>query len=173
VVVAVAEDARLACLTIDDVIGHDGRVFIRLGDPPAPVPEPFAAMLTELAANHANTPTAANPACLWLLPGGRAGRPLTSGALVQQVRAPGAATTQTRTRRSASWSGSPCPGRRACPRLQPRNRHLPRHRRRRNLAPLPGHPRREHRDDPAARWFRFPIRRTWNDGPQGRCGRGS
>jgi hypothetical protein len=41
VVVAVAEDARLVRLTIDDVIDHDGRVFIRLGDTPAPVPNPL------------------------------------------------------------------------------------------------------------------------------------
>ena len=75
--------------------------------PPAPVPEPFAAMLTELAANHANMNMAANPARLWLLPGGCAGQPVAPGALVQQFRVPGAAATQTRTRRSASSSGSP------------------------------------------------------------------
>ena len=34
---------RLARLTLDDIItGGDGQVFIRLGGPPAPVPEPFA-----------------------------------------------------------------------------------------------------------------------------------
>jgi hypothetical protein len=54
-------------------------------------------MLTELAANRANMNTAANPACLWLFPGGRAGQPLTPGALVQQLRALGVAATQTRT----------------------------------------------------------------------------
>jgi hypothetical protein len=54
-------------------------------------------MLTELAADRANMNTAANPACLWLFPGGRAGQPLTPGALVQQFRAPGVAATQTRT----------------------------------------------------------------------------
>jgi hypothetical protein len=48
VVVAAAEDARLVRLTIDVVVEQDGQLFIRLGDPPAPVPEPFAAMLTEL-----------------------------------------------------------------------------------------------------------------------------
>ena len=49
-------------------------------------------MLTELAANRANMNTAANAACLWLFPGGRADQPLTPGALVQQFRAPGIAT---------------------------------------------------------------------------------
>ena len=33
VVVAVAEDARLVRLTIDDDIDHDGQLFIRLGAP--------------------------------------------------------------------------------------------------------------------------------------------
>jgi hypothetical protein len=59
-VVAVAEDARLVRLTVDDVIDHDGQVVIA-SSPPIPVPEPFAAMLTELAANRANMNTAANP----------------------------------------------------------------------------------------------------------------
>ena len=100
-------------------------------------------MLTELAANRANMNTAANPACLWLFPGGRAGQPLTPGALVQQFRALGVAATQTRTaafRQLVLQAPAPVVAR---PRLQPRNRHLPRHRGRRNLAPLPGHPRRE------------------------------
>jgi hypothetical protein len=41
VVVAVAEDARLVRLTIDDVIDHDGQVFIRLGDPRPRSPNPL------------------------------------------------------------------------------------------------------------------------------------
>ena len=41
IVVAVAEDARLARLTIDDVIDHDGRVFIRPGDPRPRSPNPL------------------------------------------------------------------------------------------------------------------------------------
>jgi hypothetical protein len=54
-------------------------------------------MLTELAANRANMNTAANPACSWLFPGGRAGQPLSPGALLQQLRALGVPVTQTRT----------------------------------------------------------------------------
>jgi hypothetical protein len=88
---------RLVRLTVDDVIDHGGQVSIRLGNPPTPVPEPFAAMLTELAANRANMNTAANPACPWLFPGGRAGQPLTPGALLQQFRALGVPATQART----------------------------------------------------------------------------
>jgi hypothetical protein len=88
---------RLTRLTVHDVIVRDGQVSVRLGHPPAPVPEPFAAMLVELAANRANMNTAANPACPWLFPGGRAGQPLTAGALLQQIRALGIPATQTRT----------------------------------------------------------------------------
>jgi hypothetical protein len=89
--------SRLTRLTIHDVISRGGQMFIRLGDPPTPVPEPFAAMLAELAANRANMNTAANPACRWLFPGGRADQPLTPGALLQQFRVLGIHATQTRT----------------------------------------------------------------------------
>ncbi|XVQ15772.1 hypothetical protein ACQP1W_25630 [Spirillospora sp. CA-255316] len=41
--------SRLVRLAVHDVIHDDGQVSPRLGDPPTPVPEPFAAMLTELA----------------------------------------------------------------------------------------------------------------------------
>lgn len=45
--------ARLSQLTLDDIItGDDGQVSIRLGSQPSPVPEPFAEMLTEPAANR-------------------------------------------------------------------------------------------------------------------------
>jgi integrase len=78
--------SRLARLTLDDIItGDDGQVFIRLGDPPTPVPEPFAAMLTELAANRVNMNTAANPGCQWLFPGQRVGQPLMPIGLRRQL----------------------------------------------------------------------------------------
>ncbi|PJM91494.1 hypothetical protein CG719_33525 [Streptomyces sp. CB01373] len=35
---------RITRLTIDDALREDGEVQIRLGDPPSPVPEPFAGM---------------------------------------------------------------------------------------------------------------------------------
>ncbi|TDE28980.1 hypothetical protein E1289_20985 [Actinomadura sp. 6K520] len=89
--------SRLARLTIRDVLQHHGRVSLRLGDPPTPVPEPFATMLTTLVADRANMNTAANPDSDWLFPGGRAGQPLSPGAFLQQLRALGLPTTQTRT----------------------------------------------------------------------------
>lgn len=90
--------SRLVRLTINDVEKHnDGTVTVRLGTPPTPVPEPFAAMLLQLTASRTNMNTAANPHCDWLFPGGRAGQPLTPGALLQQLRALGVPVTQTRT----------------------------------------------------------------------------
>jgi hypothetical protein len=89
--------SRLLRLTLWDVLDHAGQVSLRLGDPPTPVPEPFAAMLTELATNRANMNTATNPDSDWLFPGGRAGQPLSPGAFLQQLRAHGVPVTQTRT----------------------------------------------------------------------------
>ncbi|MGH7732616.1 MAG: hypothetical protein ACREOE_02670, partial [Gemmatimonadales bacterium] len=64
-------------LTIDDIIrGDDGQVLLRLGDPPAPLPEPFATLLLQLTASRQNMNTATNPASRWLFPGRRAGQPL-------------------------------------------------------------------------------------------------
>ncbi|QXJ25829.1 hypothetical protein AGRA3207_007388 [Actinomadura graeca] len=61
------------------------------------MPEPFATMLTTLAANRANMNTATNPDSDWLFPGGRAGQPLSAGAFLQQLRALGLPVAQTRT----------------------------------------------------------------------------
>src|SRR5260370_115670 len=59
---------RLIRLTTDDVTQQDGEVFLHLGDPPAPVPEPFAALLLQLATSQQNT-TTASPRTRWLFPG--------------------------------------------------------------------------------------------------------
>jgi hypothetical protein len=84
--------SRLVRLTIDDVIQQDGEVLIRLGDPPTPVPEPFAAMILELANNRENMNTATNPHARWLFPGQRAGQPLNTGTLRDQLRLLGFST---------------------------------------------------------------------------------
>ena len=73
--------SRLIRLTTDDVIQQDSQVLIRLGDPPAPVPEPFAALLLELAGNQpASTRTR------WLFPGQNAGQPLAAGTMLVHLR---------------------------------------------------------------------------------------
>jgi integrase len=89
--------SRLVRLTLDDVIHDDGQVFIRFGEPPTPVPEPFAVLLLDYLANRANMRTATNQASRWLFPGRRAGQPLHSGYLAQLVNALGVATIAGRT----------------------------------------------------------------------------
>jgi hypothetical protein len=86
--------SRLRRLTIDDVIRQDGEVLIRLGDPPAPVPGPFAALLLELASNRENMTTATNPSARWLFPGRRAGQPLNVGTILEELRQLGFSTTR-------------------------------------------------------------------------------
>ncbi len=54
-----------------------GTTFLRLGDPPVCVPDPFAALLRQAAAAAADHPAAAiSAAGRWLFPGQNAGRPL-------------------------------------------------------------------------------------------------
>lgn len=61
--------SRVIRLTAGDLErDSDSQVFLRLGDPPAPVPLPFAAMLTGLAAGQ--------PPGGWLFPGCNAGQPV-------------------------------------------------------------------------------------------------
>ena len=68
--------SRIVRLTIDDVIRDGDQVFIRLGDPPVPIPGPFAEILTNYVANRSNLTTATNPTSRLLFPGRRAGQPL-------------------------------------------------------------------------------------------------
>jgi hypothetical protein len=75
--------SRLAQLTTDNVIRDDqGQVFIRLGDPPAPVPEPFAGMLLRLAAESPDTGASAR----WLFPGRWPRHPANPTSLLDRIR---------------------------------------------------------------------------------------
>jgi hypothetical protein len=88
---------RIVQLTLDDITSHDSQVLLRLGDPPTPVPEPFATLLLDYAAARPNTKTATNPDSRWLFPGRRAGRPIHPSTIEQRLRdlgfAPGRART--------------------------------------------------------------------------------
>ena len=88
---------RLVRLTVDDVIRHGDDVHLRLGNPATPVPAPFSQMLIQLLEERTNMNTANNPDSRWLFPGGRAGQPLTAGALRQRFQALGLPTTTART----------------------------------------------------------------------------
>lgn len=89
--------ARLARLSLFDITVTEHSVLLRLGDPPTPVPEPFATLLLDYVEHRTNMSTATNPDSYWLFPGQRAGEPLTPGALLLGLRKLGAPTTQART----------------------------------------------------------------------------
>jgi len=77
--------SRIVRLTVEDVI-HDGdQVFLRLGEPPSPVPGPVADLLLDWIANRTNMNTATNHASRWLFPGRRAGQPMNPDALAALV----------------------------------------------------------------------------------------
>lgn len=67
---------RVTRLTIDDITTVDGQMLIALGDPPAPVPAPFDALIGQYLAARPNLTTATNPNSRWLFPGRRAGQPM-------------------------------------------------------------------------------------------------
>ena len=68
---------RITRLTLDDItVDEHGQMLIRLGDPPAPVPAPFDAIVNDYLAARPNLTTATNPNSDWLFPGRRAGQPL-------------------------------------------------------------------------------------------------
>jgi hypothetical protein len=73
---------RIMTLTTDDItVDENGAMTLRLGDPPAPVPEPFASLIRQLLAQR---PTGATSR--WLFPGRRPGQPLSYVSLSQGMR---------------------------------------------------------------------------------------
>jgi len=76
--------SRIVRLTIDDITSDDtgdkrddeAGMFIRLGNPAAPVPAPFDQVIRDYLAARPNLTTATNPGSHWLFPGRRAGQPL-------------------------------------------------------------------------------------------------
>jgi hypothetical protein len=96
---------RIVRLSIDDVdTDDDGHLRIRLGEPPTPVPEPFASLLLRAVNERENMNTATNPAARWLFPGQRAGQPLNVETLrecIRELGIPAAATRVAATRVAA------------------------------------------------------------------------
>jgi hypothetical protein len=84
-------------LTIHDVYVQDNGIALRLGEPPTPVPEPFATLLRQLLAARPNMNTAANADCPWLFPGGRVGEPLNPSTIHHRFQQFGIPTAQART----------------------------------------------------------------------------
>ena len=62
-----------------------GQTWLRLGDPPSPVPAPFGTLLHQLAATrHNHVP--ANYGSDWLFPGRNAGQPAEYRSIAAQLR---------------------------------------------------------------------------------------
>ncbi|MET9251112.1 hypothetical protein [Nonomuraea sp. NPDC003709] len=127
-------------LTIDDLLRDGEAVFLRLGEPPSPVPAPVASLLLDYIAARDNMNTATSRASRWLFP-----RPPGTSALPPRppVRAP---------QRDRHSSG----GRPRCrdPAATPRNARPCRRRR-------PWIPRQDHRPPPSGRWWRLEPLRRW------------
>jgi integrase len=77
---------RILSLSTDDVLHDDGHLSLRLGDPPTPVPEPFAALLPRHLDQRPNLTTATNQDSHWLFPGRRGGRPMTTDTVEKRLR---------------------------------------------------------------------------------------
>jgi hypothetical protein len=76
----------IAGLTVDDVLVSDGEVSIRLGQPPSPVPEPFATMLIGYLDSRPKRTSSTDPTNLFLFPGRRAGQPMHTTSLRLRLR---------------------------------------------------------------------------------------
>ncbi|GAA3740399.1 hypothetical protein HDA32_002633 [Spinactinospora alkalitolerans] len=89
--------SRIVLLTTEDLTQDaNGQVLIRLGDPPAPVPEPFTDLLLQARDQRTNMNTN-NRDATWLFPGRRAGRPLHPHGLADLIRDIGVPGTAVRT----------------------------------------------------------------------------
>lgn len=90
--------SRIVRLTVNDVLRDDaGRVSIRLGEPPSPVPQPFAEVLLRFMDQRPSMSTATNQTSPWLIPGRRVGEPMTPARIRKRLRAADFPTHQART----------------------------------------------------------------------------
>lgn len=76
---------RVAALRVQDIDVARTETRIRLGPKPAPVPEPFAAMLRAHLASRPNLRTINNADNPWLFPGTRAGRHLHPATITDRL----------------------------------------------------------------------------------------
>ncbi|GGJ71893.1 hypothetical protein GCM10010121_098110 [Streptomyces brasiliensis] len=89
---------RLVRLTVHDVLADGPQAFLRLGDPPTPVPGPFAGLLQDyVRTGRPNRPGGTMPTSDWLFPGRRAGQPMDPATLGRRLSAAGIPTLHGRT----------------------------------------------------------------------------
>jgi hypothetical protein len=73
--------SRVLRLAVSDITrSDDGQLHIRFGHPPAPVPEPFASLLTQLIADRPATTSN------WLFPGRNPGQAVAYATIFTQLR---------------------------------------------------------------------------------------
>jgi hypothetical protein len=77
---------RILKLALDDVVDANGELSIRLGDPPIPIPEPFAGLLRRHLDQRLNLTTATNRDARWLFPGRRGGQPMVASTIEIRLR---------------------------------------------------------------------------------------
>lgn len=75
---------RILAITLDDITHTDNGVALRLGDPPSPVPEPFADLLLQLV--DLRTDAGGDR---WLFSGRSIGQPMSDRGLARRLRALG------------------------------------------------------------------------------------
>ncbi|MBV9139587.1 MAG: hypothetical protein JO115_01460 [Pseudonocardiales bacterium] len=80
--------------------------MLRLGEPPSPVPTPFAQLLLAWINERDNMNTATNPHSRWLFPGRRARQPIHPTTLAALIHKLGVPTRTAAQPRSASTSGT-------------------------------------------------------------------
>lgn len=76
----------IAWLTVHDVLVSGDEVSIRLGEPPSPVPAPFAAILISYLDSRPMRTSSTDPTNLFLFPGRRAGQPMHTTSLRLRLR---------------------------------------------------------------------------------------
>jgi hypothetical protein len=89
--------SRIVRLTVEDVIPDGDQVLLRLGEPPSPVPAPFAQLLLIWINERDNMNTATNPDSRWLFPGRRTGQPMHPESLARLINKLGDPTRTSRT----------------------------------------------------------------------------
>lgn len=79
--------SRILRLSLDDITQDaDGQLMLQLGDPPVPIPEPFASLLQRLTQSPTWPSTTPRPNNRWLFPGRIPGQHLSRDSFVRQIR---------------------------------------------------------------------------------------
>lgn len=89
--------ARIVRIRVDDVLQEPDGVFLRLGAPASPVPEPVDELLLRLLRDRPSLFPRSDPGSPWLLPGQRAGQPMTPNYIRKRINAAGVPNLSART----------------------------------------------------------------------------